>query len=102
MNNFMFPQISEWDQDLNRKPSDQVLWYSLEIVVFDELVKIDWKHFEGYAEVTTEHEEFSDFYYVFIVVFIMFLHMFKNPNFHNSLLMKSFFIPNNLKCNIFF
>ena len=58
-------------QDLNSKPSDQALWYSLEVVVLDEFIEIDAQALKGDDQVFPEEEVVFDSNDVILIIFVV-------------------------------
>ena len=58
-------------QNLDGKPSDQVLRHALEVVVLDKLVEIDRKQLKSNNQMLTEEHEILDADHVILVLLIM-------------------------------
>lgn len=74
----------------------------MEIIVFDELIKVDRKHFKSDAKMPPKQEMLFHFNHIFIIIWVVLPHMVQNSNLNNSLPVKPLFVPYNFKSYIFF
>jgi len=80
---------------LDGKSTDQVLRDSLEIVVTDKLVKVDWKKLKSDDQMLTEDMivEYPD--NIVLVMRIIVVQELKNLQLHSSLVLELLFVPDN-------
>jgi hypothetical protein len=73
VNNVIFPQKSERDQQLDSKSSHQRFTDTLEVIKFDEFVQIHRQEFKWNDEMLAENKTFDDAHHVVLVrrVFIL-------------------------------
>lgn len=84
------------------KSFDQCLRNTRKVIILDKLIEIDRKHLKSDTKMIAPQEIILHLNAILIIMRIISPQMIQNPDFDNTLLVKSFLVPYNFKCNVFF
>ena len=93
--------VLESFQNLEAESFGKSHWEALEVVVSDELVQVDWKHFEKDAHMGPESKLTLDSDNVFCIVSVLWLESVKDFDLNFALLMELLPILKDLDCTLF-
>lgn len=85
---------------MNSEATDQTNGDSLEVVILNELIKIDAEQFKGNTEMSSENEIVLHPYNVKMVIGIVIPEMSQYFHFYGSLMMESFLISYYLQSHV--